>query len=246
VEPRRIGVIGAGVMGSGIAQVTATAGYETVCCDVSPQALAAARETVRSGRFGVERGVERGKLTREQADAALARLRFSASLEEAAAADLVIECVPEKLDLKVRLLRRLDETAPAHAILASNTSGFPIAALAAATGRPERVIGWHWASPPVVMRFAEIVVTDATSQETVAAVCAVAAACGKNPQVVKDSPMHWGFVANRIYFAMLREAQRVVDEGVAPAEVVNQLMVDCYNWPVGPFAMIRGAGRGWQ
>jgi len=242
----RIGVIGAGVMGSGIAQSCATGGFEAVCCDVSADALAKAREAVVSGRFGFERAVERGKLSREDAEAAHARLRFSDRFEDAAACDLVVECVPERIDLKLRLMRDLDAAAPDHAILASNTSGFPIAALSAATGRPERVIGWHWASPPVIMRFAEIVVTKATDPEVIETVSEVARACGKNPIVVRDAPMAWGFVANRIYFAMIREAQRVVDEGVASPEEVNQLMVDCYNWPVGPFARVKGAGSGWQ
>lgn len=242
----RVGVIGAGVMGSGIAQVAATAGYDTICTDVSHDALELAREAVRTGRFGVERGVARGKLSREEADRTLARLRFGDSLAEAAQSDIVIECVPERLDLKVRVMRELDEAAPPETILASNTSGFSIAGLAAATGRPERVIGWHWASPPVVMRFAEIVTTQETDASVVERVVEAARACGKNPIVVKDSPMSWGFVANRVYFAMMREAERVVAEGVASHEDVNQLMVDCFNWPVGPFAMVKGAGSGWK
>ena len=121
--------------------------------------------------------------------------------------------MPERLDLKIRVFRELDRLAKPTAILASNTSGFPIAALAAATERPERVIGWHWASPPPVMKLAEIVATEQTSQSTIETVVEVARACGKNPVVVKDTAMAWGFVANRVYFAMLREAQRVVDEG---------------------------------
>jgi 3-hydroxyacyl-CoA dehydrogenase len=108
------------------------------------------------------------------------------------------------------------------------------------------VIGWHWASPAYVMRFAEIIATVANAPEVTEAVVAVAARCGKNPVVVKDQPMAWGFVANRIYVAMLREASRVVEEGVATQEQVNQLMVDCYRWPVGPFAMLKGAASGWK
>jgi 3-hydroxybutyryl-CoA dehydrogenase len=242
----RIGVIGAGVMGSGIAQTTATAGYETTCCDLSDEVVSKAQASVRSGRFGFERAVERGKISREDAEAAHDRLTFTTAFEAAAAADLIVECVPEKLDLKIKIIRQLDEIAPQSSILASNTSGFPIAALAAATQRPERVIGWHWASPPVVMKFAEIVVTEETAEATTARVTEVAEACGKHPVVVKDNPMAWGFVANRVYGAMLREAARVVDEGVASHEEVNQLMVDCFGWPVGPFAMVKGAGSGWQ
>ena len=144
------------------------------------------------------------------------------------------------------MIRDLDDAAPENTILASNTSGFPIAAFAAATRRPDRVIGWHWASPPVIMKFAEIVVTEATSEETKRLVCETAEACGKHPVVVNDNPMAWGFVANRVYAAMLREAGRIADEGVANHDEINQLMVDCFNWPVGPFGMVKGAGSGWK
>jgi 3-hydroxybutyryl-CoA dehydrogenase len=242
---QRIGVLGAGVMGSGIAQVTATAGYETVCYDVDSGALDTAREHVTTGRYGLERGVERGKITREQADAALARLAFTDSFDDAAATDLVVEAVPERLELKVRVFRDLDRAAPGETILASNTSGFAIAGLAAATDRADRVIGWHWASPAPVMRLAEIVSTRDTSEQTVAAVTDVATRCGKNPVVVKDTPMAWGFVANRVYFAMVAEAQKVVNEGIASADDVDQLMMDCFRWPTGPFGMVQGASAGW-
>jgi 3-hydroxyacyl-CoA dehydrogenase len=242
----RIGVIGAGVMGSGIAQSLVAAGYETVCCDVLEAALERGRREVVTGRFGFERAVARGLLTRGQMGAALARLTWSTSTEMAAAADLIVECVPERLELKIRVFRELDRLAKPTAILASNTSGFSIAALAASTERPERVVGWHWASPPPVMKLAEIVATEQTSQSTIETVVEVARACGKNPVVVKDTAMAWGFVANRVYFAMLREAQRVVSEGIATREQVNQLMVDAYRWPVGPFAMVSGAQTGWK
>jgi 3-hydroxyacyl-CoA dehydrogenase len=242
----RIGVLGAGVMGSGIAQVTATAGYETVCYDVSGDALTAAREHVTTGRFGLDGGVARGKLTRADADAALARLTFTDSFSAAAETDLVIEAVPERLELKVHVFRDLDRSAPPETILASNTSGFPIAALAAATDRPDRVIGWHWASPAVVMKLAEIVAGPETSDATIETVREAAARCGKNPIVVKDNPTTWGFVANRVYFAMVREAQRVVDEGIASRDEVDQLMIDTFRWPAGPFGMVTGAGTGWS
>ena len=246
MSTKRIGVIGAGVMGSGIAQTLATGGYQTICYDVAREALAKAREQVQSGRYGFERAVERDKLLEADAADALDRLTFTDDLEQATAVDLVIECVPERLDLKLRVFRNLDAKAPDTAILASNSSGFPIAALAGATERPELVLGWHWASPPVIMRFAEIVVTEATRRDAVQAVEETARACGKNPVVVRDAPMAWGYVANRVYAAMLREAARVVEEGVATHAQVNELMVDCYNWPVGPFAMLKGANEGWQ
>jgi 3-hydroxyacyl-CoA dehydrogenase len=242
----KIGVLGAGVMGSGIAQVCAIAGFETVCYDVSADALRAAPDHVTNGRFGLDGAVTRGKLTRAQADEARDRITFTSAFDQAAATDLVIEAVPESLDLKIKIFRDLDRAAPPPTILASNTSGLPITALAAATDRADKVIGWHWASPAPVMKLAEIVVTPHTSDETVNAVRDAATRCGKNPVVVKDNPMEWGFVANRVYFAMVREAQRVVAEGIATRDEVDQLMIDCFRWPSGPFGMVKGAGSGWS
>lgn len=216
-----------------------------MCFDVDPEALDRAREHVTTGRYGLERGVERQKLSREQADAALDRLSFTNRFEDAADADLVIEAVPERLSLKVSVFRQLDAAAPPGAVLASNTSGFPIGALAAATDRPESVLGWHWASPAPVMRFAEVVRTAATASSAIDTVCRVATACGKSPVVVNDHDTAWGFVANRVYFAMVGEARRVVEEGVATREEVDQLMRDCFGWPAGPFGMVRGAASGW-
>jgi 3-hydroxyacyl-CoA dehydrogenase len=243
---KTIGVLGAGVMGGGIAQVCATGGFDVVCYDIDPAALDAGREHATTGRYGIESGVERGKLTREDADAATARLTFSGTFEDAATTDLVVEAVPERLDLKIRVFRDLDRVAPPATILCSNTSGFPIQAIGAATDRPDRVVGWHWASPAPVMKLAEIVRTHATSDETVETVTAVARQCGKNPVVIKDTAMAWGFVANRVYFAMIAEAQKVVNEGIATADEVDQLMMDCYRWPSGPFGMVKGAGSGWS
>jgi 3-hydroxyacyl-CoA dehydrogenase len=243
----RIGVLGAGVMGSGIAQVMAIAGHQVVCYDLADEALEKGKEIVDTGRFGVRSAVERGKLTAEEADAALARLTFTNDFDEAAStADVIIEAVPERLDLKIRVFRDLDAKCPAETILASNSSGFPISAIAAATDRPDQVVGWHWASPAPVMKLAEIVRTRETSDATIETITRLAANAGKNPIVVKDTARHWGYVANRVYGAMGREARQVVAEGIATAEEVDQLMVDCFRWPTRPFGMGRGAGSGWS
>ena len=233
-------------MGSGIAQVMAIAGHDVACYDVAADALDKGRANVETGRFGVRGAVERGKLSADEADAAMARILFTTDVQAVWDRDVIIEAVPERLDVKITVFRDLDRHANTNAILASNSSGFPIAALAAATDRPDRVVGWHWASPAPVMRFAEIVRGPATSDETVDTVKRLAADAGKHPVVVKDQPMAWGYVANRVYFAMIREAQRVVEEGIATREEVDQLMVDCFRWPSGPFGMVRGAGSGWS
>ena len=241
-----MGVAGAGVMGSGIAQVLAVAGHEVVCTDLAESSLDAAREAVETGRFGVRSAVERGKLTTDQADRALQRLTFTTDTDALTDRYLVIEAIPELLDLKVRFWRELDAIADRGTIFASNSSGFPVVAMAAATDRPDRFVGWHWASPAPVMRLAEIVRARGTSDETVDAVVAMAEGAGKNPVVVGDTDTRWGYVTNRVYFAMIREAMAVVDEGIAERDQVDQLMVDCFRWPAGPFGMTRGATSGWS
>ena len=233
-------------MGSGIAQVMAIAGHEVVCRDLNMEVLNVARTAVDSGRFGVRGAVERGKLTNEQADAALDRLTFTTDLETAVNADVIIEAIPEDLALKIRFWRELDSMAPSHTIFASNSSGFSIAALGAATDRPDRMVGWHWASPAPVMKLAEIVRGPLTSSDTVDTVVRLAAAAGKNPVVVNDTDSSWGYVTNRVYFAMVREANRVVSEGIADRSQVDQLMTDCFRWPSGPFGMVSGATSGWS
>jgi 3-hydroxybutyryl-CoA dehydrogenase/3-hydroxyacyl-CoA dehydrogenase len=199
---------------------------------------------VDTGRFGVRGAVERGKLTAEEADAALGRIELTADPAAVEDVGLVIEAVPERLDLKVAVFRDLDRRCAPGTVLASNSSGFSISALAAATDRPDRV-GWHWASPAPVMRFAEIVRGPQTSDGTVDLVVELARRAGKNPVVVQDTAMAWGYVANRVYGAMIREAQRVAAEGIATREEIDQLMVDCFRWPAGPFGMTRGATSGW-
>jgi 3-hydroxybutyryl-CoA dehydrogenase/3-hydroxyacyl-CoA dehydrogenase len=222
------------------------AGHDVACYDVAIEALTAARETVDTGRFGIRGAVERGKLGADEAEAALARLDFTPDVEAVYATDVVIEAVPEWLDLKVTTFRELDRHCPEHTILASNSSGFPISALAAATDRADRVVGWHWASPAPVMKMAEIVRAPSTSDQTVETVVELARQAGKNPVVVKDAPMSWGYVANRIYGAMIREADRVASEGVASRGEIDQLMMDCFRWPAGPFGMTQRARSGWK
>lgn len=181
----------------------------------------------------------RGILDSAEAELALDRLTVTTDLAAACASvALVVEAVPEDLGLKVRVFQELDRVAPPTAVLTSNSGGLPIVALAEATGRPERVMGWHWAQPPPVMRLAELVVHESVSDETVRAVTDLARACGKNPIVVRDQPMAWGYVANRVHAAARREAALVVEEGLASPEDVDSLIKDCFRWPLGPFEMM--------
>ena len=193
-----VAVIGAGVMGGAMAQVLATAGVRVELIDRDAAQLERAARTVLDGRFGLRRAASAGKLGGLDADGVAQRIRYGTSMAPLAGVDLVIEAIPEVLDAKTALLRDVDERVGAGCILASNTSGLSIAALAAATRRPTRVVGWHWSSPAQLMRLAEIVRTPDTDDDAVQAVCELARRCGKNPVVVRDSPAVWGFVANRV------------------------------------------------
>lgn len=240
-----VGVIGAGVIGSGIAQAVAVAGGAVVCVDTSAAARERARRQLVEGRFGLRAAVERGKLAAADVDRVATRIAWESELSAVAGATVVIEAVPEDLALKVRVFRELDRAAAASAVLATNSSGFPVGALAATTDRPTRVLGWHWSSPAQIMRFAEIVVTEHTDPDAVETVTRLAHGLGKNPIIVRDAPMAWGYVANRVYWAAVAEARRIVAEGVSTERDVDQLLVDYFRWPVGPFTMIQGATAGW-
>ena len=243
MEIRTVAVIGAGVMGAQIAQVFAVSGYTVRLLDARAEALPVALERIEHHRFGLWGGVERSKITAEDANAALARITTTTAMAEACdGVDMAIEVVYEDLLVKMKVFREMDRLVPAHAILTSNTSGLPVTALAFATQRPERVLAWHWFQPCAVMRLAEIVVHPETDPAACDAIVAMARSCGKNPQVVKDQPRYWGFVGNRINAQARAEARKIVDEGIATREQVDAIMVDGFNWPIGPFGT-RGSGR---
>jgi 3-hydroxybutyryl-CoA dehydrogenase len=233
-------------MGAGIAQVLALAGATVRLQDIGAEVLKRAEHEIRDGRFGLASAVGRGRLDQAGAGRAAAAITYQVDLAGFEDLDLVIEAVPENLALKIAVFRQLDSLVDRRTILASNSSGFPIAALAAATDRADRVIGWHWASPAPVMKLAELVRTPVTAQSTIDAVTELAVTAGRNPIVVNDLATAWGYVANRIYAAMYREARQVIADGVATADQVDQLLVDCFRWPTGPFGMSAGAGSGWS
>ena len=243
-----VGVIGGGVMGSGIAQALAVGGCRVTVRDLNEQLIEKSKQTIVEGRYGLERGVERGKTTREDADAALARLSWTTSVGDIKDVDLVVEAVPEDLELKKKVFVELDGALKAGAIFASNTSGLAISDLnkAVSEARRPKFIGMHWFSPAPVMKLVEIVHAPETAEETVQALESLCQRSGKVSIRVKDAPGRYGFVANRIYFAAVREAQKVLEEGIASAEDINKAMVSGFNWPVGPLAMIEGATKGWQ
>ncbi len=228
----RVGVVGAGTMGHGIAYVAAVRGCTVVLADADETALARAEDRLRQA---FAKGVERGKLSAADRDAALARIRAVSSAEEAAAdAQLVIEAVPERLALKRQLFGLFDRVASANTILATNTSSLPVGEIAAVARHPERVIGLHFFNPVPVMRLVEIVRASATSEDVVTRSRAFAESLGKTPIVVRDSP---GFATSRLGVVLGLEAIRMLEQGVASAEDIDRAMELGYNHPMGPLRL---------
>jgi 3-hydroxybutyryl-CoA dehydrogenase len=228
----RVAVLGAGTMGNGIAQVCAMAGCEVSLYDAQPEAMERALNAIHAN---LEKGVERGKVSMETRDLAMRSLRKAATLADAAqSADLVIEAVPERMELKTSIFAELDAAAPAHAILATNTSSLSVDRIAGATRRAERVIGLHFFNPVHIMKLLEVVRGPATSQETVDASLAFARRIGKEPIVVTDTP---GFASSRLGVILGLEAMRMVEQGVASPEDIDKAMELGYNHPMGPLKL---------
>ncbi len=231
VEIRRVGVVGAGTMGSGIVQVCAASGLEVWVREVSEELLE--RGLARVHR-GIDRWRQKGRLDERAAAAARAAIHPTTRLEELFACELVIEAIVEDLAAKQELFRQLDAGCGAQAILASNTSSISITKLAAATGRPGRVIGMHFFNPVPLMPLVEIVRGEATEEEVHTTIAAVAERLGKTPVTVNDFP---GFVSNRVLMPMINEAAFCLQEGVASAEAIDRVMKLGMNHPMGPLEL---------
>ena len=226
-----IGVVGAGTMGHGIAQVAAQNGYDVVLVDAAPAALERGRAQVGKG---LERLVAKAKLSAEDRDQALGRLTTADDLAALAQTDLVVEAVVEREDVKRTVLSELDRLCAPATILATNTSSISITKLAGATSRPEKVIGMHFMNPVPVMQLVEVIRGLATSQETWEAVEAASRKMGKTPVEVHDAP---GFVSNRVLMPMINEAIFCLYEGVGKAEAIDEVMKLGMNHPMGPLAL---------
>src|SRR3990172_2471732 len=233
-----IGVMGGGVMGGGIAQTCAVAGFNVRVRDINDELVEKTRDTMLEGRFGLRGAVEREKLTQQQMDDAIARLSFTTNVADLRDADLIIEAVPEDLELKKKVFAELDALVKPAAVFATNTSGFAISDLNKAVSRKDRFIGMHWFSPANIMRLVELVYAPETSEETVQALEGVCEKAGKVSVRVKDAAGEYGFVANRIYFAAVAEARKVLEQGIASEEDINKAMMYGFNWPVGPLAIM--------
>ena len=235
-ELNSVGVLGGGLMGSGIAQVAAQAGVPTIVREISDAVCARSRAAIERS---LAKGIERGKVTAEQRAATLAMVSFTTDLGALAGCDLVIEAVAEELELKNALWRELDALCPPRTIFASNTSSLTIAAMAAATARPDRVIGLHFFNPVPVMRLVEVVKTVTTSDDSVRAAYDFVRRVGKEPVLAKDSS---GFVVNRLLIPYLLDAINAVEQGVASVADIDQGMVLGTGHPMGPLALLDFVG----
>ncbi|MCB9377759.1 MAG: 3-hydroxybutyryl-CoA dehydrogenase [Holophagales bacterium] len=231
MEIRSFGVVGAGTMGNGIAQVAAQAGFEVSLVDVAPAALERGLAAIDKS---LGRLVAKGKLDEAARDAARARIHASGSLADLAGCQLVVEAVVERFDVKREVLAALDGVLAPEAILASNTSSISITKLAAQTGRAGQVIGMHFMNPVPVMQLVEIIRGLQTTQATYDAIEAATRALGKTPVEVHDSP---GFVSNRVLMPMINEAIYCLYEGVGRPEAIDQVMKLGMNHPLGPLAL---------
>ena len=226
-----IGVIGGGTMGNGIAHTAAQAGHEVVLVEVNQQLLDRAMGSISKN---LQRGVDKGKMTAEEKDGVLGRIRTATDLAAVSGAELVVEAIVENFSAKAEIFRKLDDVTEGGTILASNTSSISITKLGAVTKRPEQVIGMHFMNPVPVMTLVEVIRGIATSNETYAKVDALARAMGKTPIEVNDYP---GFVSNRVLMPMINEAIFALYENVATAESIDGVMKLGMNHPMGPLTL---------
>ena len=232
MEIQKICVLGEGLMGSGIAQVSVEAGIEITMRDIEDRFVRGGLDIIKKN---YERAISKGKMTKDQADAFLLKVKGTLDLTEAVKdAEVVIEAVIENMDLKKQVYRELDQLCAKNTIFASNTSGLSITEIASMTQRPEKVIGMHFFNPVPVMKLVEITKGQLTSEETFAVIKTLSERLGKTPITVNEAP---GFVVNRILVPMINEAIFVLQEGIASAEDIDQAMVLGANHPMGPLAL---------
>lgn len=229
---RKVGVVGFGIMGSGIVEVAAKAGLEVMVVEVDEAALARGQAAIERS---MAKAVERGKLSEEGRLDALARIGTATAVEELRDADLVIEAVTEDLDTKLHVFRALDEILKPDVVMATNTSSLPIAEVAAATGRPDKVIGMHFFNPPPVMKLLELIPALTTSEDTVALAREMASRLGKTPVLSKDRA---GFIVNFLLVPYLNSAVRLVDESFASADDIDNGVALGLGHPMGPLKLL--------
>jgi 3-hydroxybutyryl-CoA dehydrogenase len=229
---KKVCVIGSGTMGNGITQVVSQAGYEVTMVDVKKEFIDKGMAAIKAslGRFA-----EKGRISQDDMNKALAHIHISIDLKQAVKdADYVIEAVFERADVKMPVFQQLEELCPKETILASNTSGIPIGLLASATKRPDKVIGMHFFSPVPMMKGLEVVKSLLTSEETVKVSLDFGKSIGKETVLVKDSP---GFITNRLLPLVMNEGAKLLQEGLASMEDIDEICRLSFNWPMGPFEL---------
>jgi 3-hydroxybutyryl-CoA dehydrogenase len=229
---KRVGIVGSGIMGSGIAEVAAKAGFEVT---LRSRSQSTADRMVAGLEKSLAKQVERGKLEESERDAVLGRVRAVAELGELSECDLVIESIVEDLATKKHLFTELDRICPEHTILATNTSTLPVVEMAMETGRPDKVCGVHFFNPAPMMALVEIVRAITSSDDTIAEATAFATSCGKNAVQVKDQA---GFIVNALLFPYLNNAVRLYDAGVATRDDIDAAMKGGCNFPMGPLELL--------
>ena len=228
---KNIGVVGAGTMGNGIAQVFAASGFSVTLVDVSQQAVDQGMAAISGS---LDRMVKKEVISGQDKADTLSRIATATSLDSLSAAQFVVEAVPEDFNIKSTILKQLDQICPVQIPLASNTSSISLTRLAAQTGRPEKVIGMHFMNPVPVMELIEVIRALQTDDQTCDVTCQLALALGKTPLLANDSP---GFVANRILVPMINEAIFTLYEGIATAEAIDEIMKLGTRHPIGPLAL---------
>jgi 3-hydroxybutyryl-CoA dehydrogenase len=228
----KIGVMGAGTMGAGIAQVSAQSGFETILYDVSQEFIDKGLSRIHGF---VQKSREKGKLSAKEEKEILARLCGSLKLEDFGGSSLVIEAAPEKLELKREIFKKLDSICGVETLLATNTSSLSVTAIAGATQHPERVLGMHFFNPPVLMALVEVIRGEQTSPSTIQKALEIARALGKTPVSAKDTP---GFIVNRIARPFYVEGLRILDEGNIEVGTIDRIMKEAGGFPMGPFELM--------
>lgn len=231
MQIKKVGVVGAGVMGAGIAQVCAQSGYQTVVSEINQQLLDKGLGTIKTS---LAKGVEKGRLTQSDMEATLARLKGTLNTQDFDDCDLIIEAAVENMELKKKLFADLDKICPPHTILGTNTSALSVIEIAMATKRPEKVAGIHFFNPPPLMKLVELVITIVTSNETIDTIKAFGQSIGKTVVLAKDAP---GFIVNRLFVPYLLDSIRMFEANYATKEDIDQAAKLGLNYPMGPLEL---------
>ncbi len=231
MEVKTIGVVGSGQMGNGIAQVSAMAGFNVIMSDIKEEFCEKGLGVIK---FSLGKFAEKGKITEEARDAAIARIKTTTDIKDMAGADFVVEAATENVDLKLGIFKQLDEVCRPEVVLSSNTSSISITKIAGATSRPDKIIGMHFMNPVPLMKLIEVINGLATSEETTALTLELSEKMGKTPVPANDYP---GFVANRVMVPTMNEAIYCVMEGVGEPEHIDSIIKMGFNHPMGPLAL---------